>query len=78
MLRTFLRGHEYDDRTLEAMADRTTGASGSDLELIATNAARAAALSLSPTVTRRALEDALEDYRERLRGTDLDGDAPGG
>ncbi len=65
MLGAFLRAHRIDDQAIEWLADKTAGASGSDLELITINAARAATLSLDTGISRRHLVKALEEYQER-------------
>jgi len=67
MLRGFFRTQHVDDRTIEWLADRTAGASGSGLQQIAVTAARSAVLALDSTVSRRHLAAALEDYEEHTR-----------
>lgn len=68
MLRGFLRGQRIEDAAILWLADGTDGASGSDLELIAVNAARSAVLALDHTITRKHLTVALEEFRMRSQG----------
>jgi SpoVK/Ycf46/Vps4 family AAA+-type ATPase len=65
MLRRFLNGIEYEMPALESVATKTEGASGSDLERIATYAARTSALQSSRRVEAREFSAALDEYVRR-------------
>lgn len=66
MLRRFLGGTDYDEHIVEAVAEQTSGASGADLQAVATYAARSAALEMSSRIQPHHLREALAEYHRRI------------
>lgn len=67
MLRMFLRGMADIDLNTDALAGDLAGATGSDIELIATDAARHAVIAGRKTVRREDMLRAIRDYRKRMQ-----------
>ena len=67
MLRMFLRGMADIDLNTDALAGDLAGATGSDIELIATDAARHAVIAGRKTVRRDDMLRAIRDYRKRMQ-----------
>jgi SpoVK/Ycf46/Vps4 family AAA+-type ATPase len=68
IMRRFLRSYDYSNVSLPALARRLKGATGADLEWIATEAVRRVVLDRKRCLSGEDLEPAIAAYRERLVG----------
>lgn len=71
MLKLFLKAFNVSKELLTNIARRTNRASGSDIELIAIEAARQASLDNGREVTKNDIEAAFELYTSRLKATQI-------
>jgi len=71
MLKLFLKAFTVSSELFTSIARRTNGASGSDIELIAIEAARQASLENRREITKTDVEAAFELYDSRLKATQL-------